>query len=596
MDKLRITNRWSLDTWFVSFRAQDYLDFRDALASDLAAFCIPAEKEELPQAVASFEALSARHWHLRAYLGALSADNANDEAVKADLAWCASLDAECSKLGAALQAALAALDETEFSAVLEAPQLAGVEHAVRRLRERGARLMRPDLEAVAAELGVNGIAAWGRLYESLTGKLEFTMTFPDGHIETVPMSRRRALMSESDRALRKAAFRDGQAPWHTHEETLAAALNAIAGTRLALYKRRGIDHFLASPLHDASLSRETLEAMLQAIRAHAELPRRVLRAAARLQGTPALDFFDLEAPHVEAPEDQKLTWEEACGTVDRSFSAAYPALGAYFGEMLAQGWVEAQPRPGKRPGAFCTRSWLRREERVYMTWYDTMHDMVTLAHEVGHAWHSRVLRSARPFATAYPMTLAETASNFGEMILMHGLMQDPGLKPAMRAHLLDQEMLRAHAYLLNIPMRYEFEHSFYAERRGGEVPVSRLRELMTRAQHKIYRDTLHPNGTDDMFWASKMHFFVTGVSFYNFPYVFGYLLSQALFARFKAEGSAFLKTYERFLALSGSGTCESVVQQTLGADLQSPEFWAVGITSLEERIVEFEVMSRQKIH
>ena len=256
--------------------------------------------------------------------------------------------------------------------------------------------------------------------------------------------------------------------------------------------------------------------------------------------------------------------------------------------MLENRWIEAQPRAGKRPGAFCTGSQFRHEERVYMTWHGTVHDMVTLAHEAGHAWHSCVLRPARLFAANYPMTLAETASNFGEMILLDGLLSDPAMTPAMKAYLLDQEMLRAHAYLVNIPMRYEFERSFYTERATGEVPLSRIRELMSDAQRKLYGDTLLPDGTDPMFWASKMHFFITGVSFYNFPYVFGYLLSQALFARFKAEGPSFLPHYEAFLAATGSATCEVVARQTLGADLTSPEFWATALRAIVPTLEEYE--------
>lgn len=256
--------------------------------------------------------------------------------------------------------------------------------------------------------------------------------------------------------------------------------------------------------------------------------------------------------------------------------------------MLAQRWIEAQPRAGKRPGAFCTGSQLKHEERVYMTFHKTVHDMVTLAHEVGHAWHSCVLRPARSFAASYPMTLAETASNFGEMILLDGLMSDPGITEATKAYLLDQEMLRAHAYLINIPMRYEFEKAFYTERAGGELSVSRFSELMNEAQRKLYGDTLLPDGTDPMFWAYKMHFFITGVSFYNFPYVFGYLLSQALFARFKAEGAAFLPRYEAFLAMTGSATCEEVVKQTLGEDLTKPEFWATALKAIEPSLVAYE--------
>lgn len=229
-----------------------------------------------------------------------------------------------------------------------------------------------------------------------------------------------------------------------------------------------------------------------------------------------------------------------------------------------------------------------------MTFHNTVHDMVTLAHEVGHAWHSCVLRPARSYAASYPMTLAETASNFGEMILLNGLLNDPGITEATKAYLLDQEMLRAHAYLINIPMRYEFEKAFYAERAAGEVSVSRLSELMTEAQRKLYGDTLIEGGTDPMFWASKMHFFISGISFYNFPYVFGYLLSQALFARFKEEGPAFLPRYEAFLSMTGSATCEEVVKKSLGEDITKPEFWATALKAMEPSLVAYEKVGMGK--
>ena len=168
------------------------------------------------------------------------------------------------------------------------------------------------------------------------------------------------------------------------------------------------------------------------------------------------------------------------------------------------------------------------------------------------------------------------------------LINDPGMTPEIRAYLLDQEMLRSHAYLINIPMRYEFEQAFYTERAAGEVPVSRLRELMTETQNKLYGDTLLPGGTDPMFWASKMHFSITGVSFYNFPYTFGYLLSHALFARFKAEGASFLPRYEAFLAATGSASCEEVAKRTLGADLTSPDFWATAVCAIEPTLAAYE--------
>ncbi len=589
-------DRWSLESWFSKFGEHDYIDFKAALVCDVEALkahaaALGSETTEIVRVINAFESLSDRLGHLSSYLGCLSADNANDEAVKADEAWISTLEAESTKLQASLRSALAALTDAVFATLLSDASLKSAEHAVKRMRYEGQHQMKSEMEALAADLNVNGLHAWGRLYDTLTGKMEFEMTFPDGHTETVPMSRRRALMSEPDRKLREAAFHAGQKPWNDHAVTLAAGLNGIAGTRLSLYGSRGIPHFLDTPLFDGAMSRKSLDAMMEAIHTHIELPRRALRKAAKLQGTSALHYFDLEAPQIAPPDEKELTWEAACAMVDTAFSAAYPKLGSYFREMLAQRWIEAQPRAGKRPGAFCTGSQLKHEERVYMTFHRTVHDMVTLAHEVGHAWHSCVLRPARSFAANYPMTLAETASNFGEMILLDGLMSDPGMTPETKAYLLDQEMLRAHAYLINIPMRYEFEKSFYSERASGEVSVSRLRELMTDAQRKLYGDTLLDDGTDPMFWAYKMHFFITGVSFYNFPYVFGYLLSQALFARFKAEGASFLPRYEAFLSMTGSATCEEVVKQTLGEDLTHPEFWATALKAMKPTLLAYEQLT-----
>ena len=226
-----------------------------------------------------------------------------------------------------------------------------------------------------------------------------------------------------------------------------------------------------------------------------------------------------------------------------------------------------------------------------MSFYSTLHDLITIAHEVGHAWHSYILRPKRSFAAHYPMTLAETASNFGEMILLNHLMQDEALSSERKACLIDQQMLRAQAYLINIPMRYYFEKAFYTERAFGELPPSRLCELMMHTQREFYGDTLLDDGTDPMFWASKLHFFCTDLSFYNFPYLFGYLFSQALFARFTAEGAAFLSRYEDFLAHSGSATCEELAYRTLGVDLTQPDFWTAALRTIEPVLQEYEILA-----
>jgi oligoendopeptidase F len=242
--------------------------------------------------------------------------------------------------------------------------------------------------------------------------------------------------------------------------------------------------------------------------------------------------------------------------VQESFDAAYPRLGEYFRAAVSRRWLEAEKRPNKRSGAFCTGSPVTREERIYMTFNGTVGDVVTLAHEAGHAWHSHVLGGLRPIARDYPMTLAETASTFAEKILVHGLLAEPGLAPSRRAFLLDMETNHTPAYLLNIPARFLFENRFYEERKSGIVSVSRLCELMKQAQREVFGEALAPGEEDPWFWASKLHFFISEVSFYNFPYTFGFLLSQALFTQFRRDGAAFLPRYEEFLRATGSATCE----------------------------------------
>jgi len=585
--KLQTSHRdWDTTPFFPEFDGPAYRAWDEALRAELAVTLRRAQETGTlsvttaaawTELAGQWEDLRSRTWHFSTYLSMLASTDATNTAVQAELARFSVTEAELSKLGAELMRAFTGATEEDFAAFCSAPSLSTAAWTWQRLRAEGKAQMPVALEGLAADLGVNGIEAWGRLYDTLTGRMEFPMTWPDGTQKTVPMAQRRALMADPDRGVREAAFREGQVPFVLHQDTLAAALNAIAGTRLTLYGHRGQPHFLDAPLHAAALSAASLEAMMQALLTHVEIPRRALQLAAARQGTPALAFYDLEAPQVVVPDDKPLSWEVACGAVHRAFSAAYPDLADYFEEMLRNRWIESAARPGKRPGAYQTSSPVLGQERVYMTWHDTLHDLVTLAHEVGHAWHTRQMRHLRPLAQSYPMTLAETASNFGESVLLHGLMNDPALTASQREALIDQQVLRASANLLNIPMRFVFERNFYEARRKGEVPAAELCRLMTAAQREIYGGTLLEGGEDPYFWASKMHFFITGVSFYNFPYVFGHLLSQALYAQWQREGAAFLPKYEAFLQMTGSASCEACVREALGADLTDPEFWASGI-------------------
>ncbi len=191
-------------------------------------------------------------------------------------------------------------------------------------------------------------------------------------------------------------------------------------------------------------------------------------------------------------------------------------------------------------------------------------------------------------AARYPMTLAETASTFAERLLQDALLDDPAADEGTRVAILTARLNDAGTFLCDIRMRFEFEKAFYTERQAGEVSVSRLKELMLAAQRESYGEVLDPEAMDPMFWASKLHFYITGVSFYNFPYTFGYLLSLGLARRLREDGEAFLPRYETFLRRTGSASCEDAAAASLGVDLGRADFW---LAALEEVRVDLERFS-----
>lgn len=276
--------------------------------------------------------------------------------------------------------------------------------------------------------------------------------------------------------------------------------------------------------------------------------------------------------------------------VESALRRAYPELGAFVREAVEKRWIDYTPRSGKRPGGFCTTSTFNGESRIFMTFDGAMGDVITLAHELGHAWHSRLLQQARPLARSYPMTLAEAASTFAEMVFIEGMLENPEVPESEKRRMIDSQVRQATGFLLDVPMRFEFERNFYRAREEGEVSVSELKAMMVAAQRRLFGDTLAHGGEDPMFWASKLHFYIAEVPFYNFPYTVGFLLSRALFARFQEEGAGFLATYEAFLRRTGSASCETLGREVLGVDLESPAFWAETVESLAPLAERYEAL------
>ena len=581
---------WDLTSYFPEFNGPEMKKFKKELKEDIESIRNEASslssldtnnQEQWEKIFLEYEDLTMRYSHLRSYIECLaSADSLNEEHLREE-AEMSVLGAEFSKLSSVLLNAVKDTPNEVFDLFTTRDALKDASYYLNRVREESQKRMDPENEILAADLGVDGLDAWGRLYDTVSSKLEFDMEYPEGKKVRLPISQRRSLMEKPDRRTRKAAFEGGNEAWKSIEDVTASALNSIAGTRLTLNRHRGIDHFLDVALFQASISKKTLDAMLEAIYSEIEVPKEILRLKAKTMNREKIAWYDLGAP-MDLEFQKKLTWEEAKRLVKNSFSASYPELGTFVQSVFEKNWIDWEPREGKRPGGFCTGSLLTKESRIFMTYNETIGDVLTLAHEAGHAFHSYVMREIRPYSHFYPMTLAESASTFGEMILTEGILEDPSISEAEKTLMLDTEINHGAIYLMDIPVRFEFEKAFYEERQKGEVSVSRLKELMSETQRRIFGDILEDGGEDPYFWASKLHFYITGVTFYNFPYTFGYLLSRGLFAMFKKEGGHFLPKYEEFLRLTGSDTAENVAKRSIGHDLESPEFWVESIHTLKE--------------
>ena len=259
------------------------------------------------------------------------------------------LGAEAAEFDVALQQALKAISDDVFAMLLARESLAGAEHALRRIRERAQKTMSHEKEVLNNDLSVDGISAWGRLYDKISGKLEFDMQFPDGRLERLPISQWRSLMADADRAVGKAAFEGGNRAWETLEDTCAAALNAISGTRLTLNRHRGIDDFLYPALFQSQIKRETLDAMYAAIyEQRGDSAREIFRAKARTMGRTGIWFFEREAP-LPLEDSTRFTWPQGSGMVEQAFSRAYPALGQYYRDFMAKRWIESEQRAEQAP-------------------------------------------------------------------------------------------------------------------------------------------------------------------------------------------------------------------------------------------------------
>jgi len=592
---------WDLKSYFTEFGNPTYEAFKadltdsfDSLGSTVEDLLIEPEKKlgQWETFLIEYEHVLSNYSHLASYISCLTAAEAQNDDYLKEQNNLANMEAQASKLGDKVMRGIGSMDDDTFAELCSHERLDNAEFRLEEMREEAKRRMSDKLEALAADLGVDGLSAWSRLYFNTMGSLKFQYTDPERGESEVPMAQLNSLMSDGNRDRRIAASAGVSATFSEHQQMYAGAINAISGTRHTLNKRRGVDSFLDPSIRQSRIKQTTLNALMEAVENRLPFAREVFRFRNECLGIENPGYVDLRAP-LPISDNGGPTWKEGVNLISESFNEVYPALGSFFDELIAKKWVDHTPRTGKRPGGFCTGSLATRESRIFMTYKNTLNDVLTLAHEAGHAWHSRVLKDSRVFAGGYPMTLAETASTFAERILTEGVLGNTRLEKSLKLIILDAEVEHMLAFLLDIPVRFRFEEALYERRKSGSLSSTELCELMRETQQKMFGDTLSVGGEDPWFWAAKLHFYISGVQFYNYPYTFGYLLSTGFMQQLREEGSGVLNTYEQFLEQSGRMSCEEVVRATHGGDIEDPNFWAEMIDNLAHPFAEYKKLLQE---
>jgi len=476
-------------------------------------------------------------------------------------------------------------DESVLAEFLDAdPALAEIAFYLNDQRRRAALRLPKEQELLAADLDVDGIHAWARLYDRVSGVLRIEVMERGELVEKSPGQ---VQFDSPQRAVRENNFFAADRAWRGIADTCAAALNHISGTRLTRYRRLGLDDHLVAPLEYNRMQRSTLEAMWDAVDGRKDVLLPYFDAKARLLGLDRLAWWDLQAPLPLGPAATgDINYDDACDLVIDTFSRFTPELGNLARLAITDRWIEVENRDGKRQGGFCTGFPTQQQSRIFMTFTNSIDSMSTLAHELGHAYHSWVLKERPLFLQHYPMNLAETASTFAEAVLGEARLEDVSDREGQLA-ILDTMLADSVSFLMNIHARFVFEDNFHRERGNGELPADRLSELMLEAQKLAYRDSLADDGWNPSFWISKLHFYISSLPFYNFPYTFGYLLSLGLYATARDANGGFPDRYHNLLIATGCQNTEDAVRDAFGHDLAEPGFWNMALDVVEERVGKF---------
>lgn len=527
------------------------------------------EKSHFPSILELFQTIALHLRQIESFVSCLIAQNDQDTHALCLQDRFSILTAQFQTLTTQLDHWLLEMDPSSFTSLsTRFPNLAFFLQEKREMARMKLDLPREEL---INELAIDGYQGWMHLWDALIRGLSFSH-----QNRSLSFNQVTSLLQSTDPSIRKEAFLSLHNSIKPFQNSFAQALNHLMGFRIKTYRKRGWETPLAYALKWNRLKEKTLEIMWEKVILSSSFFSKFLSKKAALLGKPRLSWYDLSVPSL--PSKKEVSYREASVFLVKHFSAFSPKMASFTESAFQKQWIDAENRPGKGAGGFCTSFPLSQQSRIFLTYSNTLSSLFVLAHELGHAFHDSILFPLPYLSQICPMSLAETASTMAEQLVMQASIH-AAQTPEETLSLLEMHLTNAASYLFDIRARFLFEEELCKKRAQGFVPAETLSELMEEAQKNscpVALDTYHP-----LFWTTKPHFFLDHPPFYNFPYTVGYLLSLGIYS-LSSSLSHFEKRYIDFLRETGQMDIETLMKKHFDIDLTKPDLWDLVFQKLEE--------------
>ena len=568
---------WTLEDLYPSFESQEFkqdVEAYKALKGKFESLTLEDSIEGITQVVKLLEESTVLTGRLYNYIHlTLATDTTHETATQVEV--------QLAGVSADLQATYAKVSKflgTIQTDITTDPFLAEYRYYFEEAKKDATHLLSDELEEVLAKMSISGGKAWSQLFD-------FMWSSAQGEYkgEVVTLSEIRGKAYDSDAEVRKSAYEAELKMYDAIKEPIAFSLNHIKKEVLTTSSLRGFESPLAHTLEASRMSRETLEALLEAIREYLPNFRKYLRHKAALLGYEnGLPFYDLFAPIGNS--SRTFTVEESKDYLIENFKTFSADLAEMTEEFFDKHYIDFYPRKGKVGGAFCANLPMIKQSRVLTNFTGSLSDVVTLAHELGHAYHGLHIENHRPLNQDYSMPVAETASTFNENIIMNTAIKEASDEEKIA--LIESQLQDTTQIIVDIYSRYLFETAVFENREQSFMFSKDLEEMMLSAQKEAYGDGLDQAYLHPYMWACKPHYYSTGLSFYNFPYAFGGLFSKGLYAIYQEQPEGFVEKYQELLRATTVSSVEDTAK-VLGVDVSTPEFWKKALAEVAESIEAF---------